>query len=62
MVRRPALARAYGLHREMVEETVQLEAGFERAQPAKSTPLIEVRIDPESTSPRATLLGFGRKP
>ncbi|HSQ04776.1 MAG TPA: thiamine pyrophosphate-dependent enzyme, partial [Burkholderiales bacterium] len=50
-----ALARAYGLHGEIVEETNDFEAAFERAFNAKTSALIEVRIDPEAITPRTTL-------
>jgi acetolactate synthase-1/2/3 large subunit len=50
-----ALARAYGLHGEIVEATKDFEAAFERAWSAKTAALIEVRIDPDAISPRASL-------
>jgi len=50
-----ALARAYGLHGEVVEATEDFEAAFERAWSAKTAALIEVRIDPDAISPRASL-------
>jgi acetolactate synthase-1/2/3 large subunit len=50
-----ALARAYGFHGETVEATKDFEAAFERAQGAKTSALIEVRIDPEAINPRTTL-------
>jgi len=50
-----ALARAYGLHAEIVETTRDFEAAFERAWNAKTAALLELRIDPDSVSPRATL-------
>ncbi len=50
-----ALARAYGLHGEIVEATADFEAAFERAQKAKTAALIEVRIDPDAINPRTTL-------
>ena len=50
-----ALARAYGLHAEIVETTRGFEAAFERAWNAKTAALLELRIDPDSVSPRATL-------
>ena len=50
-----ALARAYGLHGEIVENTRDFEAAFERAWNAKTAALIELRIDPDAVSPRATL-------
>ncbi len=50
-----ALARAYGLHGETVEQTADFEAAFERAWNAKTASLIELRIDPEAITTRATL-------
>jgi acetolactate synthase I/II/III large subunit len=50
-----ALARAYGLHGEIVETTEDFEAAFERAWSAKTAALLEVRIDPDAISPRASL-------
>jgi acetolactate synthase-1/2/3 large subunit len=50
-----ALARAYGLHGEVVEDTKSFEAAFERAWSARTAALIEVRIDPDAISPRASL-------
>ena len=50
-----ALARAYGMHGEIVEATGEFESAFERAQKAQTSALIEIRIDPDSISPRTTL-------
>ena len=50
-----ALARAYGLHGEIVEKTADFEAAFERAWNAKTAALLELRIDGDSISPRTTL-------
>jgi len=50
-----ALARAYGLHGEIVEKTADFEAAFERAWNAKTAALLELRIDPDAISPRTTL-------
>ncbi len=50
-----ALARAYGLHGEIVETTKDFEAAFERAWSSKTAALLEVRIDPDAISPRASL-------
>jgi acetolactate synthase-1/2/3 large subunit len=50
-----ALARAYGLHGEVVEKTADFEAAFERASNAKTAALLELRIDPDAISPRTTL-------
>ncbi len=53
-----ALARAYGAHGEVVTKTEEFEAAFERAWNAKTAALLELRIDPDSVSPRATLSGI----
>ena len=50
-----ALARAYGLSGETVEKTADFPAAFERALKCKTSALIEVRVDPDAISPRATL-------
>ena len=50
-----ALARAYGLHGEIVEKTADFEAAFERAWNAKTAALLELRIDQDAISPRTTL-------
>ncbi len=50
-----ALARAYGLHGETVEATADFEAAFERASAAKTSALIEIRVDPDAITPRTTL-------
>jgi acetolactate synthase I/II/III large subunit len=50
-----ALARAYGLHGETVENTADFGPAFERAWKAKTASLIELRIDPDAITTRATL-------
>ena len=50
-----ALARAYGLYGEIVEKTADFGAAFERAWNAPTASLLELRIDPDSISPRTTL-------
>jgi acetolactate synthase-1/2/3 large subunit len=50
-----ALARAYGLHGEIVDATENFEAAFERAWAAKTSALIELRVDPDAITPRTTL-------
>ena len=50
-----ALARAYGAHGEVVTRTEDFAAAFERAWNAGTASLLELRIDPDSVSPRATL-------
>ncbi|MBE0626353.1 MAG: thiamine pyrophosphate-binding protein [Burkholderiales bacterium] len=53
------LARAYGAHGELVEETSQFAAAFERALAAAGAgakaALIELRIDPQAITPNTTL-------
>jgi acetolactate synthase I/II/III large subunit len=50
-----ALAQSFGLHGETVESTAEFEAAFERAWNAKTAALIELKIDPDSITPRTTL-------
>ncbi len=53
-----ALARAYGAHGEVVEETAQFAGAFERALTAGKPALLELRIDPQAITPTATLDGL----
>jgi acetolactate synthase-1/2/3 large subunit len=50
-----ALARAYGAHGELVETTEQFAPAFERALKAGKPALLELRLDPEAITPRASL-------
>jgi len=50
-----ALARAYGLHGERVEETAQFAPAFERALAAGKPALIELRVDPQAITTATTL-------
>ncbi|MFC0219489.1 thiamine pyrophosphate-binding protein [Pseudochelatococcus lubricantis] len=50
-----ALARAYGLHGETVEDTAAFAPAFERAEQSGKPALIEIRIDPEALTPRQSL-------
>ena len=50
-----ALARAYGAHGELVERTEDFAPAFERAAAAGKPAVIEMRIDPEAITTRATL-------
>jgi len=50
-----ALARAYGLHGEIVEKTADFEAAFERAWNAKTASVLELRVDPDAITTRTTL-------
>lgn len=53
-----ALARAYGLHGEMVERTEDFYAAFERCRASGGPSLIELRVEQDQISPRATLSGL----
>jgi acetolactate synthase-1/2/3 large subunit len=61
-----ALARSYGAHGELVEETGQFRPAFRRALEAGKPALIELRTDPEAITPRQTLTAIrqaaSRKP
>jgi acetolactate synthase-1/2/3 large subunit len=50
-----ALARAYGAHGELVEETEGFAPAFERAARSGKPALIEVRIDPQAITTSTTL-------
>ena len=50
-----AYAEAFGAYGEAVERTEELEAAFERAVAAGRPALLDLRVDPEAISPRATL-------
>jgi acetolactate synthase-1/2/3 large subunit len=51
----PTLARAYGLHAELVENTNDFEAALERALASPTGALLELRIDPDAITTRTTL-------
>ncbi|MEP7157605.1 MAG: thiamine pyrophosphate-binding protein, partial [Betaproteobacteria bacterium] len=50
-----AYAKAFGAHGELVENTSEFAAAFDRAMKAGKPALIEIRIDPEAISPNTTL-------
>ncbi len=50
-----ALARAYGAHGETVVKTEEFAPAFERCLKAGTPALIEVKLDPEAITPRASL-------
>ncbi len=50
-----AYARAFGANGELVEQTDEFAPAFERAMAADGPTVIEVRIDPEAITPKATL-------
>lgn len=50
-----ALANAYGVYAERIESTESFAAAFERAQASQMPALLEIRIDPEAITPRASL-------
>ncbi len=49
------LARAYGLHAEVVERTADFPAAFGRAREAGKAALLEIRVDPQALTPRQSL-------
>ena len=53
-----ALARAYGAYGEVVERTEEFAAAFERARATGGPALIELRVDQDVISPRATISGL----
>jgi acetolactate synthase-1/2/3 large subunit len=50
-----AYARSFGAHAALVERSVDFEAAFEAALAEGRPALLELRVDPEAISPRATL-------
>jgi acetolactate synthase-1/2/3 large subunit len=50
-----ALADSFGAHGETVERTEDVEDAFERAVDAGRPALLDLRVDPEAISPRATI-------
>jgi acetolactate synthase I/II/III large subunit len=50
-----SLARAFGAHAALVERTEDFADAFERALAAGRPALLELRVDPEAITPRATL-------
>jgi acetolactate synthase-1/2/3 large subunit len=53
-----AVAQAYGLHGEVVDSTDGFAPAFDRALKSGGPALIEIRVDPDQISPRATISGF----
>ncbi len=53
-----ALASAFGFYSERVERTEDFQAAFKRATQAPRGALLELMIDPEGISPRATISGL----
>ena len=49
------VARAYGGHGELVEDTAEFPAAFERARASGRLAIIELRLDPEALTSGATL-------
>ena len=54
-----ALARAYGAHGALVERTADFAPAFARARASGLPALLELRVDPELISTRATLASLG---
>jgi acetolactate synthase-1/2/3 large subunit len=50
-----AYARSFGAHGEVVERTEDFAEAFERALAAGGPAVLELRVDPEAITPRATL-------
>ncbi len=50
-----AYARAFGAHGAVVERTADFPAAFEEALATGRPALLELRVDPEGITPRATL-------
>jgi acetolactate synthase-1/2/3 large subunit len=50
-----AYARAFGAHGGLVERTEDFADAFEEALAAGRPALLELRVDPEAITPRATL-------
>lgn len=50
-----ALAKAYGLHGEVVENTDEFSSAFERSVASGKPALIEIRIDQEAITPKMSL-------
>ena len=50
-----AYARAFGAHGEVVERTEDFPPAFERSLATGRPALIELRVDPEAITPRASL-------
>jgi acetolactate synthase I/II/III large subunit len=50
-----ALARAYGAYGETVTATADFAAAFERAVSSNKPALLELQVDPEALTPRATM-------
>ena len=50
-----ALARAYGGHGETVEETAEFAPAFERALASGKPAIVHCRLDPQASTPSATL-------
>lgn len=51
----PEVARAYGGHGEVVEDSADFPAAFERARASGKLSIIELRLDPEALTSGATL-------
>ena len=50
-----AYAKSFGAYGETVERTEDVEGAFERAVESGGPALLELRVDPEAISPRATI-------
>ena len=50
-----ALARSFGAHGTVIEQTEQFAPAFEKALKADKPTLIELRVDPQAITPVKTL-------
>jgi acetolactate synthase-1/2/3 large subunit len=53
-----ALAHAYGAHGECVTRTADFPAALDRALASGKAAVLELKIDPDAITPRATLSGI----
>jgi acetolactate synthase-1/2/3 large subunit len=56
-----AMARSFGFHAEVLDDTDQIEAVLERALNSTGPVLIECRVDPEGITPRTTRAALAAK-
>ena len=50
-----AFAESFGAHGETIERLEDVEDAFERAVESRRPALLDLRVDPEAISPRATI-------
>ena len=55
-----ALGQAYGAYAELIDKTTDFAPAFERALKANRPALLELRLDPEAITPKASLSDLRR--